>query len=499
MLRILGSKRQACDRWTRREMLQVGSAPLLGIGLSDLFRNSNVSAAASAIESATFGKAKHCIVLFLYGAPSQLDTFDPKPGAPADIRGPFQTIGTKLPGVRISEHLPQIGGMLDRMTLVRSMSHPHPIHGVAYALTGIDKVDIPMELNRNDPRHWPYFGSVLEYLDEREHPNRPLPEVPNNVYLPWELSSRSHPHKRGGTHAGFLGASYNPVFFEFDGQATNPNTFRPNDPFGGIDPDCNFSIRKPGAEEVKITLDRLDRRRKLVDQFDDSRRRLNESSPGRAKDRFTEMAYSVIASPRVHEALDIQKEPGAIRERYGYHLFGQSALLARRLIEAGTRLVTVFWDEFGLSCGTWDTHEQATKRLRDELCPGLDQTLTALLDDLDDRGLLDETVVLCMGEHGRTPQPEKRNGLADGRGHWSRAYSALFAGCGIARGNVIGASDERAEWVKDRPASPKDILATTYHLLGVDSQQTITDRLNRPLPLVAEGEVVHELLASHNA
>jgi uncharacterized protein (DUF1501 family) len=209
------------------------------------------------------------------------------------------------------------------------------------------------------------------------------------------------------------------------------------------------------------------------------------------------MAFSVLTSPQVHTALDLRKETDAMRERYGYHLFGQSALLARRMVEAGTRLVTVFWDEFGRSCGGWDTHEKAEQRLKNELCPGLDQAYTALLTDLEERGLLDETLVICMGEHGRTPQPEKRNGLADGRGHWSRAYSGLFAGCGISRGNVIGTSDEQAAWVRERPVSPKDILKTAYHLLGVNAERTIPDRLGRPWPLVADGEIVREMLSRH--
>ncbi|MEO1994870.1 MAG: DUF1501 domain-containing protein, partial [Planctomycetaceae bacterium] len=372
---------------------------------------------------------------------------------------------------------------------------PHPIHGVAYSLTGIDKVDIPMELNRRDTRHWPSIGSVLEYLDEKDHPRGSLPAIPNSVHLPWELSSRSFPHKRAGVVGGFLGSAYNPVVFEFAGKSTSKTSFRANDPYCGIEPDCSFSISKDNRESV--VLDRMNGRRRLLEQFDEQRRHLGRTARGRSLSRFQEMAFSVLTSPQVHTALDLRKETDAMRERYGYHLFGQSALLARRMVEAGTRLVTVFWDEFGRSCGGWDTHEKAEQRLKNELCPGLDQAYTALLTDLEERGLLDETLVICMGEHGRTPQPEKRNGLADGRGHWSRAYSGLFAGCGISRGNVIGTSDEQAAWVRERPVSPKDILKTAYHLLGVNAERTIPDRLGRPWPLVAGGEIVREMLSSH--
>jgi hypothetical protein len=500
MLRILGSARHFCDGVTRREMLQVGGAGLMGLGLSDLLADKS-SAAPSVVGfeagmAETFGKAKHCIILFLYGSPSQLETFDPKPNAPADIRGPFQSIPTAIPGVRISEHLPAIAKILDKTTLVRSLTHAHPIHGVAYALTGIDRVDIPMELNRRDTRHWPSIGSALEYLDEQDHPRAAPPAIPNNVHLPWELSSRSFPHKRAGVVGGFLGSAYDPVVFEFSGKATSKTAYRPDDPYCGIEPDCTFSISKDHRDAV--VLDRLQHRRLLLEQFDDQRRHLGDSTAGRSLGRFQQMAFSVLSSPRIHTALDLQKESAQMRERYGHHLFGQSALLARRMIEAGTRLVTVFWDEFGRSCGGWDTHEKAEQRLKNELCPGLDQAYTALLEDLEQRGLLDETLVICMGEHGRTPKPEKRNGLADGRGHWSRAYSGLFAGCGITKGNVIGVSDEQAAWVRERPVSPKDILKTAYHLLGVDAERTIPDRLSRPVPLVASGEVVREMLSAHS-
>jgi hypothetical protein len=476
-------------------MLQAGASGCLGLSLADLTASQATATetASAATRVSSYGKAKHCIVLFLYGAPSQLDTFDPKPQAPEEIRGPFQSIETALAGVRICEHLPRIARLLHKTTLVRSLTHEFPIHGVAHSLTGIDQVGIPLELNRLDPRHWPTLGSVLEYVDEQDHP-RSVRHMPNNVHLPWDLSSRSFPHKRAGNLAGFLGGRYNPVVCEFAGRATRPDSFRPHDPYAGIERDCTFSITSPDEKPVELTLDRLATRRRLVEQFDAARRHLSETRAVEGLERFQQMAYSVIAGSRVQEALDVRREPDAVRQRYGYHLFGQSALVARRLIEAGTRLVTVFWDEFGQSCGAWDTHEQARQRLSTELCPGLDQTFSALIEDLESRGLLDETLVVCMGEHGRTPLPEKRHGLADGRNHWSRAYSGLFAGGGFAQGAVVGQSDAEAAWVKDRPISPKDVLRTIYHLMGVDADRLLRDRLNRPLPLVAGGEVVGEMI-----
>lgn len=484
MLRILGSRKRLCDGLTRRDLLQAGGASLLGLGLADL---------ANANRTSDRAAAKNVILLFNYGAMSQLDTLDPKPDAPDDIRGPFRTIPTRLPGVRLCEHLPRLASQLDRVTLIRSMSHPHPIHGVAYAVTGIDRVDIPMELNRHDTRHWPYFGSVLDYLDDQDRRTR-LPDVPRTVHLPWVQSTRSAPHQRAGLFAGFLGPRYNPVVAEFTGRTGDAATYRPGDPYGSVDPAGRFEIADTslGAE---LTLDRLNTRLSLVAQLDQQQRHLESTGATASLDRNRQQALSVIASPRLRQALELQREPEAVRRKYGYHLFGQSALQARRLIESGARVVSVFWDEFGLSCGAWDTHEKQTERLSRELCPGFDQTFTALLDDLEQRGLIDETLVLCMTEHGRTPTAERRGDSVDGRGHWSEVYSIMMAGAGVAKGRVIGSSDARGAFPAERPVNPKDILHTVYHLLGVDAHRMIPDRLGRPLPLVSEGSVVREALS----
>ena len=491
MLRILGSNRRACDALSRRDMIQAGGASLLGLGLADLLHANEGNEPQL---TRGFGRAKNVILLFLYGGVSQLDTLDPKPGAPEDIRGPFSSISTSLNGVQISEPLPKLSKMADRVSLVRSMTHPYPIHGVAFATTGVKHTDIPMELNRDDSRHWPYFGSVLDYLHEVDNPNAPQPAVPATMHLPWVQSSRSGPHKRSGLLGGFLGPRYNPVVAEFVGDATNPRTYRPNDPYGGIKQDCRFEIQGTGLPNG-LTIDRVSTRSSLLDQFNTSRRDLDKSKIGSSLDRFRQLAMSIIASPRLSEALDVSKEPAPLRNRYGHHLFGQSALLARRLVESGSRLVSVFWDEFAVSCGTWDTHEKQTSRLRDELCPGFDQAFTALFEDLDDRGMLDETLVLCLTEHGRTPKAERRGDSLDGRGHWSKAYSCMFAGAGIREGNVIGKTDRDAAYVVDNPVSPNDVLHTIYHLLGINSHRLIPDRLGRPLPLVADGEIVSDLLA----
>src|SRR6516162_4317895 len=313
------------------------------------------------------------------------------------------------------------------------------------------------------------------------------------IHLPWVQSARSAPHQRAGYLAGFLGPRYNPVVAEFVGDATGAPTYRPGDPYGGITPGARFQIANT-ALAADLTLDRLNTRMRLVDQFDQQLRHLDETTAVSSLGRSRALALSVTTSPRLRQAVDLDREPARLRDRYGQHLFGQSTLQARRLIEAGARLVSVHWDEFGLSDGAWDTHENQTVRLKDEVCPGFDQAFTALLDDLEDRGMIDDTLVVCMTEHGRTPHAERRGDSVDGRNHWSECYSMLLAGGGIARGRVVGASDARAAYPSERPVSPKDILHTIYHLVGVDPHRTIPDRLDRPVPLVAEGNLVCELL-----
>ncbi|MBV8084673.1 MAG: DUF1501 domain-containing protein, partial [Chloroflexi bacterium] len=211
----------------------------------------------------------------------------------------------------------------------------------------------------------------------------------------------------------------------------------------------------------------------------------------RSLDEYRDIAYPLVASPRVRQALDLNREPRPVRESYGMTLFGQSALAARRLVEAGSRFVTVFWDEYGLAGSGWDTHWDHYPRMRNELLPGLDMALAGLVRDLDERGMLDDTLVLCLSEHGRTPRLQNVRG--GGRDHWAQVYSGIFAGGGVARGRVVGRSDRIAGSVADRPVSPKDVLATAYHLLGIDPETTLTDRTGRPMPLVS-GNLITDML-----
>jgi hypothetical protein len=480
MLKILGSRKQVCTGVTRRDFLTAGSLGIGGLALS----SGPPAAAAAANRIRGFGRAKQCIVLYLYGAASQLETFDLKPDAPADTRGPFNPIETSVPGVRICEHLPRLAKEMHRVTLIRSMTHPYPIHCAAYALTGNPQCDIPMELNPRDQRHWPYIGSVVDYLDERAGARRR--DIPANVCLPWRISSRSRPHKRAGTYGGFLGTGYDPVYTEFIGE------WPKGDPYRGITPESYFQFTPNSDPQPEITLDRLARRRSLLDQFDEQRRRLEGSSALTGYDQVQQKALSLVTSEKMREALDLSREPAALRERYGMTLFGQGTLAARRLVERGVRFTTVVWDEFNQSCVSgWDTHVQAVPRLTGELLPGLDMAVSALLQDLSQRGILDETLVLVLTEHGRPP---KLN-AAGGRDHWSDVYSCLVAGGGTKRGVVVGASDQEAGQPAEHPVSPKDVLATSYHLLGIDPETEILDALQRPLRLIPDGRIDEALIA----
>jgi hypothetical protein len=492
MLRILGSAKRLCDGTTRRDLLQIGGLGALGFTLVDALR---LHAAAPETKSAstTFGKAKACILLFPFGSPPQHETFDPKPAAPAEIQGELKATSTSVPGTQIGEGLPQVARIADRITIVRSLTHPYAVHGVAYALSGMPTYTPTIEANPRAPEHWPFLGSVVDYLLQQRQRGA-IPAVPRNVALPWLFGSKSDLPTLAGPYAAFLGQAYDPVWAEFEGRGTkivpkltDAQTKDVYDPFGGVTPEGNF--RLPGAGELAagMTPARIDDRRLLVEQFDRARAWLETSEPIRASDPYTQRAYSLLTTAKMRQALDVHREPLAVRERYGMTLFGQATLAARRLVEAGGKFVSVFWDPFEIFGGScWDTHANHFPRLKQYLLPVFDQTYSALISDLDQRGLLDETLVLCISEHGRTPQIDSKPKGA-GRHHWSRVYSAALAGGGIARGKVVGRSDAIGGDVADTPVSPKDVLATAFHLLGIDPHTQVTDRLGRPVAIAGDG------------
>ena len=484
MLRILGSKRRFCDGLTRRELLHASALAPFGLAMGS---------ASAARKEAGFGRAKRCILLCLWGSPSQLETWDPKPDAPVEIRGELRAIPTALPGFRIGEIFPRTAKMLDKICVLRSLTHTHPVHGVAFATTGVPTTDIPLETNPRDPRHWPFVGSVVDHLAARD--GEVPPAVPRNFGLPFMFGSKRGP-ARSGPFGGFLGPSFDPVWSEFrpkgihtiERDAGTPGV-APRmvaDPYAGIRPEDRFDL-VPLADG--ITLDRLNARESLSKQLDNLSRSLDTAGD---YDRTRALAMAITASGKLRDALDVQREPRKLRDQYGMTLFGQSCLVARRVLEAGGKFVTVFWDEYGLFNTGWDTHVHHYPRLKTELGPGFDAAFTSLIADLDARGMLDDTAVLVLSEHGRTPRLQNVTG--GGRDHWASAYSAAFAGGGFAKGRVIGSTDRHGGTVSETPFSPKDVLATLYHLLGIDPHTEIKDRLGRPLPVGGEGRVRAELL-----
>jgi len=497
MIRLLGSDKRLCDGLSRRDLLHIGGLGALGLTLGEASRLQAANTASSTA-SATFGRAKSCILLFLFGSPPQHETFDPKPDAPDGVRGELGAISSRVPGAAVCELLPKTAAMLDRMTVVRSMTHPYPVHGVAYALTGMPTYTPAIEARPRDKAHWPFVGSVVDYVERRRHAGRRA-GVPRNIALPWLFGSKSDLSPLAGPYAAFLGSGYDPVWTDFEGDGTrvvpslnDKQTAEVRDPFAGVKPDGRFRLsaatRQPG-----LTHRRFELRRALLDQFDASRNWLTSHGGIGSWDRHQQAAWSLLTADRIRQALDVQREPDSLRQRYGMTLFGQSCLAARRLVEAGSRFVSVFWDPWGPYGGScWDTHANHFPRLKEYLLPVFDQTYASLLADLDERGLLDETLVLCLSEHGRTPKIDSKPRGA-GRHHWSRAYSAALAGGGTARGRIVGSTDSIGGDVASTPISPKDILASTLHLLGIDPHLTVPDAFGQPRPVAGDGRVRDEL------
>jgi hypothetical protein len=489
---------------SRREILRIGGLGALGVGLADAMRLQ----ASPSSRSNHFGKAKACILLFPYGSPPQHETFDPKPDAPAEIQGEIKAIRSNVPGSLVGELLPQVAQIMDRICVVRSVTHPYAEHGVAYAVTGMPTYSPVLETRPRDPLHWPFIGSVVDYIDEKRS-GEVTPPMPRNIALPWLLNSKTDMNVSAGPYAAFLGQGYDPVWTDFDGAGqkiapryTDGQSKLFHDPYAATSAAGRFRVSTIGPnhdvhDKRKIDdlpVERLNLRRSLLQQFDSARRQLNSPATERVFDKYQRQAFSLIASSRMRDALDIGREPFQMRERYGMTLFGQSCLAARRLVEAGCRFVTVFWDGFGQfgNCA-WDTHNNHYPRLKEYLLPGFNQAYPALIHDLEARGMLDDTLVLWLSEHGRTPQIDpKPKGC--GRHHWARAYSVALAGGGTAKGKVVGSTDKHGGEVKETPVSPKDLLATAFHLLGIDAHTHVPDSLGRPMPIAGSGIVRPELL-----
>jgi hypothetical protein len=449
MLSLGGSGVRSCEGVTRREWLRAGGLSALGLMLPELLRQR--AHAASARDGASFGRARSCIVAFLFGAPAHQDIWDLKPLAPSEIRGEFQPIASSVPGIHLGEHVPRIAQQAHRLALVRSVSHPDNTHTVAmhYMLTGVRHAR-PATNPQNQPDDFPTFGAVLQKL----RGGRGALPAGISLNAPANQVSANN-HIFPGFFAGFLGNSYDPLFVPQDPSRAD---FQP------------FPVAEGEAGR------RLLERRPLLAEVDRQQEALHRLAGVRNFDVHYARAFDLVTSPATRRAFDLAAESDRLRQRYGASAFGQGLLLARRLVEAGVSLVTINWardDAF------WDTHANNFNLLKNSLLPPFDQGFSALLEDLGQRGILDETLVVCLGEFGRTP---RINGQA-GRDHWAACNTVVLAGAGIGGGQVHGASDRWAEYPTTAPVSPADIAATIYHALGIDLATPLHDPVGRPVPL----------------
>ncbi len=456
MLELTSSSPRRCDGVSRRGFLKVGSLGLAGLTLANALR---ASAAASG-SSRTSVPERSVILIWLDGGPPQHETYDPKPDAPAEFRGPLKAISTAVPGVQVSELLPSHARLLDRVSLIRSLHHDNGDHFAAahWMLTGYLGSNAV-----NKAPQYPSAGAIVARLIGAKTPG-----MPAYVGLPRTHSVGIAPGYHG---AAYLGSSYNP--FNADGDPSSEHYRVPN-------------LTLP----LGVNSQRLDSRRCLRDELDHTRRDFEASGIAEGFDRFEQEAFSMVLGHKAREAFDLQEEDPRLRDRYSRHQWGQSALLARRLVEAGVRYVT-------LTFGGWDFHSSLEKGMH-RVLPILDATVGTLIEDLENRGLLDSTIVIVMGEFGRTPRMNKRgvpgSDAVPGRDHWGNVMSVLVAGGGLARGQIVGASNRRGERPTHRPVRPQDLIVTLYHQLGINPETTFANRIGQPIKIGSNGQLISELV-----
>ena len=465
MLRILGHSSTAAGM-SRRELLRAGSLAALFPG------RAAVPAAASDTHP---GKAKHVILLDLFGGPSHIDTFDCKPNAPDGIRGEFKTIPTVLPGYRVCEHLPLLAARLNKMAVVRSVTHKYNSHNPYGVMTGYDGGHDQTDYFSKPTNH-PSVPSVCQYFGVGRGK-----DLPGYVMLP-ALPGYTQGLHRAGPYGGYLGPRWDPVFSTADAHASNSITEDKN--FYNPDIKITGEPRLPKIEG-NISLDALNSRRTLVQQIEAKAALADTLNHGIRRDA----AFDLLLSPKAKTAFDLDREPLKLRERYGDDLFGSSVLLARRLVEAGVTFVTIHTE--AKPNGHWDTHENNFNMLKGRLLPFLDRALSALLDDLSERGLLESTLVVVTGDMGRSPRV---NGKA-GRDHWPQCGFCLFAGGGTKPGVVHGTTDKIAGFPTDHPVTAGDLVSTMYHLVGVDPEATVPDHTNRPTHISHGGQPISGILS----
>ena len=454
MLELIGPSSRNCQGLSRRGFLKVGMLGATGLSLADVLRARSLAAASGRPSP----KELSVILIWLDGGPPQHETYDPKPDAPSEFRGPLKAIDTAAPGIQVSELLPYHARMMDKMSIIRSMHHNNGDHFAAahWMLTGYHgstAVDLPPQ--------YPSAGSIIAKMKGAKQPG-----MPAYVGLPNTHSVGLVPGYHGGA---YLGVAYNP--FSADG---DPNTDAYQVP----------NLTLPAA----VNRDRLDGRRGLLSTFDQARRDVDASGLMDGLDRFGQDAFMMVTSPAAREAFDIKKEDPRIRDRYGRNTWGQSALLGRRLVEAGVRFVT-------LTYSGWDFHSSLETGMK-RVLPWLDAAVGSLVDDLHGRGLLDSTVVMVMGEFGRTPRINKGLPGIDalpGRDHWGEVMSVLVAGGGFAQGRIVGTSNSRGEVPKDRPITPQDLMVTLYRQMGIDPETSFLNRSGRPITIGSTGRMIDEL------
>jgi len=467
------------SRLSRREWLRFGALSGIGLGASApaqsrVFSGETVS---TSDRPAGFGRAKSVIVLFASGGQSQLETWDPKPNAPDGIRGEFSSIGTSVSGVRLCEHLPKLACVANKLSIIRSMSHDDLDHGSAIYLSLTGQFH-PRKSSNLPPRpdDAPALGAILQRV-------RPTPLFPYSaIQLNGPVLIPDVPSP--GQYGGFLGRTYEPLTV---GDVTQPSMI-----LDGLEP-------QPG-----LPLERQSARSALLQAFDQTKHQFDFDRPTAAMSELYRQARTLLESPRCRQAFDLSREAHSVRDRYGRFRSGQACLLARRLVEADVPLVTVFLNEsirgqdsaFGVTDAYgWDTHNDIFDSMRDHLLPRFDLCFSALIEDLDQRGLLETTLVVCMGEFGRAPRvaPEPNfKGFSPGRKHWSAVYSVVMAGAGVGRGRVVGSSDRIAAYPETTPISPGDIAATVFSALGINPANHFTDATNRPVAIAA-GKPISEL------
>ena len=484
MLYIPGQQGKMCDSLTRREILEVGGASMLGLALPALLEQQARadSKPASAGVKPGWKKAKSVILIYLQGGPSHIDIWDPKPDAPENVRGLFKPIRTNVPGIWLSETMPLLAQQMDKATLIRSVSYtPNGLFNHTAAmyqmLTGeqADRVSPSGQLEPPTPSDYPNVGSHVSKFLPPDVPMLPF------VMLPRPLQESNIIGKAGT--AGFLGKAYDPYYLYPSGEDTDQK-----------------KMDKITLDDLTLRADvsrtRLERRAKLRTVIDSGMPALEKAVSTFALDSYYEKALGLILSGHAREAFDLTKESDKVRDRYGRHTFGQSTLIARRLIQAGTRFVQVNWPSVANgdpNTTAWDTHAANFGPLKNLHCPKLDSALSALLEDLSQKGMLQDTLVLAVGEFGRSPRmgvSTSGNGNApDGRDHWPYCYTALIAGGGVPGGRVFGKSDATGSTPVENAVHPTDLLATVYHTLGISPETIIYNHLNQPRELV-KGKVV---------